>query len=100
MKVGFIGARNVTRTIGRHLINAGHTIVVSNSRGPETLGEFVAELGPGAGAGTGAVCVAAPLADANNTNANRKIALRDMPVLGVKKRSVSVIGQYEEPYGS
>ena len=52
MKVGFIGAGNVTRTFGRHLINAGHTIVVSNSRGPETLDDFVAELGPGAIAGT------------------------------------------------
>jgi len=52
MKVGFIGAGNVTATIGRHLINAGRTIVVSNSRGPETLGEFVAELGAGAIAGT------------------------------------------------
>src|ERR1700751_5746513 len=48
MEIGFIGAGNVTRTIGRHLINAGHTIVVCNSRGPETLGEFVAELGSGA----------------------------------------------------
>jgi hypothetical protein len=36
-KIGFIGAGNVTRMFGRHLINAGHTIVVSNSRGPETL---------------------------------------------------------------
>jgi predicted dinucleotide-binding enzyme len=52
MKVGFIGAGNVTATIGRHLINVGHTIVVSNSRGPETLGKFVAELGRGAMAGT------------------------------------------------
>ncbi len=52
MKVGFIGAGNVTATIGRHLINAGHTIVASNSRGPETLGKFVAELGAGAVAGT------------------------------------------------
>ena len=52
MKIGFIGAGNVAGTIGRHLINAGHTIVVSNSRGPETLGKFVAELGPGASAGT------------------------------------------------
>jgi 8-hydroxy-5-deazaflavin:NADPH oxidoreductase len=52
MKVGFIGAGNVTRTIGRHLINVGHTIVVSNSRGPETLGEFVAGPGAGARAGT------------------------------------------------
>jgi predicted dinucleotide-binding enzyme len=52
MKIGFLGAGNVTRTFGRHLINAGHTIVVSNSRGPETLADFVADLGPGAIAGT------------------------------------------------
>jgi 8-hydroxy-5-deazaflavin:NADPH oxidoreductase len=52
MKIGFIGAGNVTRTFGRHLISAGHTIVVSNSRGPATLTDFVAALGPGATAGT------------------------------------------------
>jgi 8-hydroxy-5-deazaflavin:NADPH oxidoreductase len=52
MKIGFLGAGNVTRTFGRHLINAGHTIVVSNSRGPETLADFVADLGPGATPGT------------------------------------------------
>ena len=52
MKVGFIGAGNVARTIGRHLIAAGHTIVVSNSRGPETLIDFIADLGPSAIAAT------------------------------------------------
>ncbi|MGA8439707.1 MAG: NAD(P)-binding domain-containing protein [Candidatus Sulfotelmatobacter sp.] len=52
MKIGFLGAGNVTRTIGRHLITAGHTIVVSNSRGPATLAGFVADLGPAAIAGT------------------------------------------------
>jgi hypothetical protein len=52
MKLEFIGAGNVTRTFGRHLITAGHTIVVSNSRGPETLANFVADLGPAAIAGT------------------------------------------------
>src|SRR6202167_1007822 len=52
MKIGFIGAGNVTHTFGRHLITAGHTVVVSNSRGPETLADFVANLGPGAVAGT------------------------------------------------
>ena len=41
MEVGFIGAGNATRTIGRHLINVGHTVVASNSRGPETFSEFV-----------------------------------------------------------
>jgi 8-hydroxy-5-deazaflavin:NADPH oxidoreductase len=52
MKVGFIGAGKVTRTFGRHLMTAGHTLVVSNSRGPETLDDFVADLGSGATAGT------------------------------------------------
>jgi predicted dinucleotide-binding enzyme len=52
MRIGFIGAGNVTKTIGRHLINAGHEIIVSNSRGPETLTGLVAEIGPGATAGT------------------------------------------------
>jgi predicted dinucleotide-binding enzyme len=52
MRVGFIGAGTLTKTFGRHLIDAGHQIVVSNSRGPETLDALVAELGPGAVAGT------------------------------------------------
>src|ERR1700721_316555 len=52
VKIGFVGAGNVTRTFGRHLLNAGPTLVVSNSRGPETLADFVADLGPGAVAGT------------------------------------------------
>jgi 8-hydroxy-5-deazaflavin:NADPH oxidoreductase len=52
MKVGFIGAGNVASTFGCHLIVAGHTVVVSNSKGPETPANFVADLGPGASAGT------------------------------------------------
>jgi predicted dinucleotide-binding enzyme len=52
MRIGFIGAGTLTKTFGRHLINAGHEIVVSNSRGPETLAGLVADLGPGATAGT------------------------------------------------
>jgi predicted dinucleotide-binding enzyme len=52
MKIGSIGAGTVARTFGRHLIAAGHTVVVSNSRGPETLTRFIAELGPNAIAGT------------------------------------------------
>jgi 8-hydroxy-5-deazaflavin:NADPH oxidoreductase len=52
MKVGFLGAGAVAGTFGRHLIIAGHTVVVSNSRGPETLAKFIADLGPGSVAGT------------------------------------------------
>jgi 8-hydroxy-5-deazaflavin:NADPH oxidoreductase len=52
MRIGFIGAGKVARTLSRHFIGAGHTVVVSNSRGPETLADFVADLGLGALAGT------------------------------------------------
>jgi 8-hydroxy-5-deazaflavin:NADPH oxidoreductase len=52
MRIGFIGAGTLTKTFGRHLINAGHEIIISISRGPETLAGLVAELGAGAMAGT------------------------------------------------
>lgn len=52
MKIGFIGAGKVTNTVARHLLAAGHSVVVSNSRGPETLADLVADLGPGASAAT------------------------------------------------
>ena len=32
MKIGFIGAGRVATTIGRHLIGAGHEVVLSSSR--------------------------------------------------------------------
>ena len=52
MRIGFIGAGTVGRTMGRHLIGAGHDVVLSNSRGPETLRDLVDALGPQAKAGT------------------------------------------------
>jgi predicted dinucleotide-binding enzyme len=39
-------------TIGRHLINAGHQIVFSSSRGSEALVGLVADLGPAVSAGS------------------------------------------------
>ena len=52
MKVGFIGAGRMATTMGRHMIGAGHEIVLSSSRGPGVLAGLVAELGPAASAGT------------------------------------------------
>ena len=52
MKIGFVGAGKMATTFGRHLLNAGHDVLISNSRGPETLAGLVAELGPGASAGS------------------------------------------------
>ena len=45
--------------MARLAVDAGHDVVLSNSRGPETLAEFVAELGPRARAATGAEAAAA-----------------------------------------
>jgi predicted dinucleotide-binding enzyme len=50
--IGFIGSGNLGGNIARLAVVAGHQVVLSNSRGPETLARTVAELGPLASAGT------------------------------------------------
>ena len=50
--IGFIGSGQIGGTVARLSVAAGHTVVLSNSRGPETLAELAAELGPLATAGT------------------------------------------------
>ncbi len=50
--IGFIGAGNIGSNVARAAIANGYDVVLSNSRGPETLADLVAELGPQAKAGT------------------------------------------------
>jgi hypothetical protein len=50
--IGFIGSGNIGSTVARLAVAAGHDVVLSNSRGPETLRPLVDELGPRARAGT------------------------------------------------
>ncbi len=50
--IGFIGSGNIGSTLARLSIAAGHDVVMSNSRGPQTLVDLVADLGPNARAGT------------------------------------------------
>jgi 8-hydroxy-5-deazaflavin:NADPH oxidoreductase len=50
--IGIIGSGMIGGTVARLSVAAGHQVVVSNSRGPETLRELVAELGPLATAAT------------------------------------------------
>ena len=50
--VGFIGSGYVGSAIAQLAIQAGHQVVLSNSRGPETLADTVADLGPRASAAT------------------------------------------------
>jgi 8-hydroxy-5-deazaflavin:NADPH oxidoreductase len=74
---GFIGSGNIGGTVARLAVAAGHDVVMSNSRGPETLVDLVDDLGDHARAATpdeaaadgDVVVVTVPLA-----------AYRDVPV--------------------
>ena len=57
--VGFIGSGMIGGTVARLSVAAGHHVVLSNSRGPETLKDLVTELGPLASAATSAEAAAA-----------------------------------------
>ena len=48
MKIGVIGSGHIGGTLTKVLAAAGHEVAVANSRGPESLGDLVAEAGSGA----------------------------------------------------
>ena len=50
--IGLIGAGHIGSQVARLAVQHGYDVVVSNSRGPETLKDLVRELGPRARAGT------------------------------------------------
>ncbi|MDO8106370.1 NAD(P)-binding domain-containing protein [Isoptericola sp. b441] len=66
---GFIGSGNIGSTVARLAVDAGHDVVMSNSRGPETLADLVAELGPHARA-----------ADARTAAAEGDVAVVTIPL--------------------
>lgn len=50
--LGIIGAGNIGSQVARAAVANGYDVVIANSRGPETLADLVAELGPRARAAT------------------------------------------------
>ncbi|MBT2512564.1 NAD(P)-binding domain-containing protein [Arthrobacter sp. ISL-30] len=57
--IGIIGAGHIGSQVARKAVQLGYDVVISNSRGPETLAELVAELGPSTRAATPAEAAAA-----------------------------------------
>lgn len=53
--LGIVGAGHIGSQLARLGVASGYNVVLSNSRGPETLSGLVAELGPKARAATSAV---------------------------------------------
>lgn len=52
MEVGIIGSGNIGKAVATRLVAAGHRVLLSNSRGPETIAELEQSLGQLASAGT------------------------------------------------
>ncbi len=50
--IGIIGAGHIGSQVARKAVQLGYDVVIGNSRGPETLTDLVAELGPRARAAT------------------------------------------------
>ena len=74
---GIIGAGKIGGSVARAVIGLGDDVVIANSRGPETLADLIAELGPKARAATAAE--AAEAADIAVVTVPFK-AIGDLPV--------------------
>ncbi|HLK79216.1 MAG TPA: NAD(P)-binding domain-containing protein [Streptosporangiaceae bacterium] len=89
--VGIIGSGMIGGTVARLAVAAGYRVVLSNSRGPETLAELAAELGPLATAGTAGQ--AAEAGDLVLVSVPVK-AFGDLPVKALAGKPVMDTGNY------
>jgi 8-hydroxy-5-deazaflavin:NADPH oxidoreductase len=59
MKIGMLGAGDIARGVAKYALEQGHEVTLCNQSGPAKLAQIVAELGPGARAGSRAEAAAA-----------------------------------------
>jgi 8-hydroxy-5-deazaflavin:NADPH oxidoreductase len=52
VRIAIVGTGHIGSSLARGFVAAGHEVIVSNSRAPETLADLVDELGPNASAAT------------------------------------------------
>ncbi|NYJ05779.1 NADPH-dependent F420 reductase [Petropleomorpha daqingensis] len=89
--IGLIGSGHIGSTVARLAVDAGHDVVLSNSRGPDTLADLVGELGPHARAASAAEAAAA--GDLVVVTIPLK-AYRDVPVEPLRGKVVIDTGNY------
>jgi len=92
--VGLIGSGHIGSTVAKLAVDAGYDVVLSNSRGPETLAELAAGLGPRARAATGQEAAAA--GDLVLVSVPVK-AYGSLPALALAGQTVLDTGNYYPP---
>jgi len=82
LTIGTIGAGQVGQAIARAAVKAGHRVVLSNSRGPESLADVVGGLGDNASAATPAQAAQADVVILTAGWDQVRDAVRDLPDWG------------------
>jgi predicted dinucleotide-binding enzyme len=82
MKIGIIGAGGIGQAFAGHVAKAGYEVIVSNSRGPESLADVVSRLGPRVRAGTRQEAAQADVAFVSVGWEQVRAALADLPAWG------------------
>jgi predicted dinucleotide-binding enzyme len=89
--IGMIGSGHIGGSLAKLAVAAGYSVVLSNSRGPETLAGLVEELGPNAKAATAAE--AADAADLVVVSVPLR-AYREMPIEPLAGKTVIDTNNY------
>jgi predicted dinucleotide-binding enzyme len=79
MTIGIIGAGGIGQAFAGHVAKGGYEVIVSNSRGPESLAGVVGALGPHARAGTRQEAAQADVVVVSVRWAQLRAALSDLP---------------------
>jgi predicted dinucleotide-binding enzyme len=79
MTIGFIGLGHVGKALAEKSVQVGNYVILSNRRGPSSLTDYVAELGPLASAGTVAEATQAEVVFLDVRGADIGQALQGLP---------------------
>jgi 8-hydroxy-5-deazaflavin:NADPH oxidoreductase len=95
MQVGIVGAGFIARALAQNLLGAGHDVMLSNSRGPQSLRSAVAALKCGVGTVAEAAAFGEVVALAIPLSAWRELPARDLE----RKVVIDIMNHYPERDG-